>query len=143
MINQKGCNVNNNDWGGVLTAAITPFDDAGNVDEAALRAHFDRMLAAGVSGFVVSGSTGEYYSMSVAERKSLFTLVAESYGDRATLIAGTSSLNHADTLDLTRHAKDAGFDGCMLLPPVYCLPTPAEIRAAVAEVAAIGLAVML
>lgn len=143
MINQKGTDVSKNDWSGVMTAAITPFDADGAVDHAALHAHFERMLAAGVAGFVVSGSTGEYYSMSVEERKSLFTLVAQTYGDRAVLIAGTSSLNHADTLDLTRHAKEAGFDGCMLLPPVYCLPTPAEIRAAVAEVAEIGLPVML
>ncbi len=132
-----------NDWSGVLTAAITPFDADGQVDEKALRAHLDRMLAAGVAGFVVSGSTGEYYSMSADERKSLFSLVADGYGDRAVLIAGTSSLNHADTLELTRHAKEIGFDGCMLLPPVYCLPTAAEIRAAVAEVAGIGLPVML
>ncbi|WJS85363.1 dihydrodipicolinate synthase family protein [Paracoccus sp. TOH] len=132
-----------NDWSGVLTAAITPFDADGAVDEAALHAHFDRMLAAGVKGFVVSGSTGEYYSMSADERKALFKLVADAYGDRAMLVAGTSSLNHADTLELTRYAKDVGFDGCMLLPPVYCLPTPAEIRAAVAEVAEIGLPVML
>lgn len=132
-----------NDWGGVLTAAITPFDSDGRVDEPALRAHLDRMLAAGVAGFVISGSTGEYYSMTGAERKALFALVAEGYGERALLIAGTSSLNHDETLDLTRHAKEVGFDGCMLLPPVYCLPTPAEIRAAVAEVAEIGLPVML
>ena len=43
-------------------------------------------------------------------------------------MAGASSTNHAETLELTKAAKQVGFDGCMVLPPVYCLPTPREMR---------------
>ena len=130
-------------WQGVLSAAITPFNETGAIDQNALTAHLDRLLQAGINGFVVSGSTGEYYSMSIEERKNLFKLIADGYKGKATLVAGTSSLNHTDTLDLTKYAKSIGYDGCMVLPPVYCLPTPAEVKAAIGEVAEIGLPVML
>lgn len=131
------------DWSGVFSAVVTPFGANGDIDYGALRAHLDRLLGFGVVGFVVSGSTGEYYSMTREERQDLFRNVAGEYAGRATLIAGTSSLNHADTLALTRHAKEVGFDGCMLLPPIYCLPTKEEIKRATREVAEIGLPVML
>lgn len=131
------------DWGGVFTAVVTPFDADGAVNQGALRAHLDWLLGSGVAGFVVSGSTGEYYSMTREERQDLFQFVAGEYAGRATLVAGTSSLNHSDTLKLTQHAKDVGFDGCMLLPPIYCLPTQAEIKLATRQVAEIGLPVMI
>ena len=49
---------------GVVPALATPFAEQGSVDKAQLRDLVDLLLADGVSGFVVSGSTGEYYSMS-------------------------------------------------------------------------------
>lgn len=130
-------------WSGVLPALATPFAADGAVDTARLKALVDLMLSEGASGFVVGGSTGEYYSMSVAERVQLFETVIDHVAGRGTLIAGTSSTNHGETLELTRVAKKAGYDGCMVLPPVYCLPTPGEIVKAFEEVAALGLPVMV
>lgn len=130
-------------WSGVLPALATPFTKNGSVDKAQLKELIDLLISEGVSGFVVSGSTGEYYSMSAAERVDLFESVAKHASGRVTLIAGTSSTNHADTLELTRTAKKIGFDGCMILPPVYCLPTPSEIVSAFQQVAEIGLPIMV
>jgi len=131
------------DWSGVLPAIVTPFAADGSVDAGKLRDLADLLLAEGVSGFVVGGSTGEYYSMSLAERIALFQTLFEHVAGRGVLIAGTSSTNHADTVELTRQAKQLGYDGCMVLPPVYCLPTPAEIVGAFADVDAIGLPIMV
>lgn len=130
-------------WSGVLPALATPFAADGAVDTARLKALVDLMLSEGASGFVVGGSTGEYYSMSVAERVQLFETVIDHVAGRGTLIAGTSSTNHAETLELTGIARKAGYDGCMVLPPVYCLPTPGEIVKAFEEVASLGLPVMV
>lgn len=130
-------------WSGVLPALATPFASDGSVDTAQLKALVDLLLSEGVSGFVVGGSTGEYYSMTADERARLFDTVIAHVGGRGTLIAGTSSTNHAETLELTRIAKQSGYDGCMVLPPVYCLPTPSEIVNAFEEIDAIGLPIMV
>lgn len=130
-------------WNGVLPALATPFTPDGRLDKAQLTALVDLLLSEGVSGFVVGGSTGEYYSMSADERLSLFEAVASHAAGRCVLIAGTSSLNHAETLTLTKAAKEIGYDGCMVLPPVYCLPTPSEIVRAFEDISLIGLPVMV
>jgi 4-hydroxy-tetrahydrodipicolinate synthase len=113
------------------------------MDKAQLGELVELLLSEGVSGFVVGGSTGEYYSMSNAERLELLEAVVARVGDRATVIFGTSSTNHAETLSMTKAAKEIGAKGAMVLPPVYCLPTPAEIVRAFEQVAAIGLPVMI
>lgn len=130
-------------WSGVFPALATPFTEDGAVDRKQQAALVELLLSEGVAGFVVGGSTGEYYSMSIEERVELFTTVRDLVAGRGILIAGTSSTNHAETLHLTRVAKDLGYDGCMVLPPVYCLPTQAEIVRVFEEVAAIGLPVMI
>ncbi|WP_312795045.1 dihydrodipicolinate synthase family protein [Tianweitania sp.] len=130
-------------WSGVLPALATPFAADGAINKEQLKSLVELLLSEGVSGFVVGGSTGEYYSMSVAERASLFEFVSTLVAGRGTLIAGTSSTNHGETLELTRIAKDGGYDGCMVLPPVYCLPTPTEIVKVFREVGEIGLPIMV
>ncbi len=130
-------------WSGVLPALATPFAPDGSVDKEKLHSLIDLLFSEGVSGLVVGGSTGEYYSMTPAERAELFETVFSHVAGRGTLIAGVSSTNHAETLDLTRAAKQTGYDGCMVLPPVYCLPTPSEIVKVFEEVAGIGLPVMV
>lgn len=130
-------------WSGVMPALATPFTQDGKIDEGQLVALVDLLLSEGVSGFVVGGSTGEYYSLSLAERVTLLEKVFQHVSGRGTLIAGVSSTNHAETLELTRTAKSIGFDGAMVLPPVYCLPTPAEIVRVFEEIAAIGLPIMV
>lgn len=131
------------DWAGVFPALATPFKVDGAVDREALRSLVDLLLSEGVSGFVVGGSTGEYYSQSQAERIEVLEEVARHAGGRCTLVAGTSALSQEDTLALTRTAKDIGYVGCMILPPVYCLPTPAETLAYFREVGEVGLPIML
>lgn len=130
-------------WSGVMPALATPFAKDGSVDKHQLKELVELLLSEGVAGFVVGGSTGEYYSMSVPERAALFETVRGYANGRGTLVAGTSSTNHAETLELTRIARNNGYDGCMVLPPVYCLPTPAEIVKVFGEIAEIGLPIMI
>ncbi len=130
-------------WSGVFPALATPFTAEGKVDTAQQAALVELLLSEGVSGFVVGGSTGEYYSLSSEERIRMLTDVRERVAGRGVLIAGTSSTNHLETLALTRAARQLGYDGCMVLPPVYSLPTAAEILRAFEEIAAIDLPIMI
>ncbi len=107
---------------GVLTALVTPFRD-GDVDEASLRKLVEIQVAAGVDGVVPCGSTGESATLSHAEHRRVVELVVEAVGGRVPVVAGTGSNNTREAIDLTRHARDAGADGALLISPYYNKPT--------------------
>ena len=107
------------DWYGPMPAVITPFDDGGRIDEAAMRANIDRMFAAGATGVLVGGCTGEFWSLSFAERCELFRLGADAAAGRGTVLAGTGAVTPAETLELTKHAAESGCDGALILPPYF------------------------
>jgi 4-hydroxy-tetrahydrodipicolinate synthase len=127
----------------VFSALATPYASSGEIDWGQLRELIDLLIEEGVSGLVVAGSTGEYYSLSSGERLDLFRNVKKHVGGKISLIAGTSALSQNETLELTRQAKSLGFDGCMVLPPVYCLPSAPETRHYFERVAELGLPVMI
>lgn len=107
---------------GMLTALVTPFrDDA--VDEAALRALVERQMVAGVDGLVPCGSTGESATLSHAEHRRVVEIVVDAAGGRVPVVAGTGSNNTREAVELTRHARDAGAQGALLISPYYNKPT--------------------
>jgi len=115
---------------GVHTALVTPFRESdGSVDEAALRELVERQVAAGVDGLVPCGSTGESATLSHAEHRRVVEVVVEAARGRVQVIAGTGSNNTREAIELTRHAKEAGADGALLISPYYNKPTQAGIVA--------------
>ena len=58
-------------WSGPMPALTTPFDGEGRLDEAGSRANVERLLEAAPTGFVAGGCTGEFWALSLAERKTL------------------------------------------------------------------------
>src|SRR5262249_53829649 len=104
-------------WAGPIPAVVTPFDAAGRVDEAAFRANVDRLLAAGATGIVAGGCTGEFWALSLPERKALATLAVRTVAGRGAVLVGTGAVTAGEGIDLTRHAPAAGADGALALPP--------------------------
>ena len=131
------------EWSGVFTAMVTPFRGDGSLDLNGVDALVSTLVADGVAGLVVAGSTGEFYSLTNEERLQLFQQVKRASAGRLTLIFGTSALTLQDTLALTKAAKSIGSDGCMVLPPMYCLPTGKETLAYFSKIAEVGLPIML
>ncbi|MCP5040786.1 MAG: 4-hydroxy-tetrahydrodipicolinate synthase [bacterium] len=107
---------------GVYTALITPFKD-GKVDEAALGGLVDQQIAAGITGLVPCGSTGESATLSHDEHNEVIDIVIAAANGRVPVIAGTGSNNTREAVALTQHAKEAGADGALLLSPYYNKPT--------------------
>ncbi len=107
---------------GIFTALITPFRD-GKVDEAALRALVEQQIAAGITGLVPCGSTGESATLSHDEHNAVIDIVISAADGRVPVIAGTGSNNTREAIALTRHAKEAGATGALLLSPYYNKPT--------------------
>lgn len=107
---------------GVYTALITPFKN-GKVDEAALRAMCEEQIAAGITGLVPVGSTGESATLSHDEHNAVIEIAIAAADGRVPVIAGTGSNNTREAIDLTKHAKAAGAAGALLLSPYYNKPT--------------------
>lgn len=112
---------------GVLPALVTPFDAGGQIDLAALGRHMDMLRAAGVSGWVPCGSSGEYNLMTDAERDAVLRFVTDNARPGETLIAGTNAPSTAAVIDHTRRAKAMGYHAALLAVPFYTKPTQAEI----------------
>lgn len=112
---------------GVLPALVTPFDADGQIDLPALGRHMDMLRAAGVSGWVPCGSSGEYNLMTDAERDAVLRFVKDHALPHETLIAGTNAPSTAGTIANTRRAQEMGYHAVLLAVPFYTKPTQAEI----------------
>jgi 4-hydroxy-tetrahydrodipicolinate synthase len=111
-----------------MTALVTPFRD-GAIDEPALRALVERQVAAGIDGLVPCGSTGESATLSHDEHDRVIQIVVDAAGGRVPVVAGTGSNNTQEAIRLTRHAKEAGASGALLISPYYNKPTQAGLVA--------------
>lgn len=114
---------------GIWTPIATPFDAQGRMDIAALEPLVDSLVENKVSGIIVGGTTGEYYALSNADRKTLFTAIAKLTRNRLPLMAGINSTSTDETIELGRFAKDAGYASILVAAPYYCQPTQDELLA--------------
>jgi len=112
---------------GILTVTLTPFDGDGAVDFDAYERLIEFVLGKGVHCIIPCGTTGEYYALSGDERRQVMSFVAERVDGRAKLLAGTNATTTREVIDLSRHAKEAGYAGVMLAAPYYSLPTSEEL----------------
>jgi 4-hydroxy-tetrahydrodipicolinate synthase len=121
---------------GVLPALITPFTaDGSATDSDALRAIVDRLIGAGVGGLVPGGSTGEFTTLSHAERRQLVEVTVEAAAGRVPVVAGAGALSTRETVELSVHAEHAGASAVMIVPPFYDAMSWRELKAHYAAVA--------
>jgi len=132
---------------GVLAPITTPFDRAtGEVAPVHLRQNVTRLLAAGLDGVVVVGSTGESALLDPDEQRRMVAWVREVLPDRRWLLAGTGSESTRQAVALTRAAAAEGADAVLVRPPAYYSAglspaTLAEYYRAVADASPIPLLV--
>jgi 4-hydroxy-tetrahydrodipicolinate synthase len=106
---------------GSLVALVTPFKH-GRVDEHALGDLIEFQLAHGTDGIVPCGTTGESATLSHEEHDRVIAFTVEAVRRRVPVIAGTGSNSTDEAIALTRHAKEAGADGALLITPYYNKP---------------------
>jgi hypothetical protein len=104
---------NSVDWTGPMPAVTTPFDAAGRVDGVGFRANIARLLDLGATGIVACGCTGEFWSLSLEERRALYAEAVAGARGRGTVIVGTGCVGAADTIALAHAAREAGADGIL------------------------------
>ncbi len=125
-------------FGRVLTAMVTPFTPEGELDLDAAQRVATYLIDQGNDGLVVSGTTGESPTTTVAEDGRLLAAVIEAVGDRATVVAGVGTNDTRHSIELAQQAKKAGADGLLIVTPYYSKPPQSGIIAHVNEVAAAG-----
>jgi 4-hydroxy-tetrahydrodipicolinate synthase len=107
---------------GAFVAIVTPFTD-GKIDEKELTDLIEFQISGGTHGIVPCGTTGETATMSHEEHHRVVELTIKTVNGRVPVIAGTGSNSTAETIELTRHAKEAGADGALVITPYYNKPS--------------------
>ncbi|KAL3460783.1 hypothetical protein BJX64DRAFT_278233 [Aspergillus heterothallicus] len=101
---------------------------------AVLKAHIDHLFAAGIHGLVPGGSTGEFITLTVPERKKLIKSVIKHTAGRGPVVAGAESTKTEEDVELAKHAAQAGAAALMVVPPYYDPPNYEQLHEFMDEV---------
>ena len=112
----------------IITALVTPFDTSGQVNLPVVRQVVRHNLAMGVRCLYVCGSTGEGFSLSPAERKSVAEVACDELRGKGGVIVNVSHLEFDVAVELAAHARQAGAVAVSSLPPLYYPVTRHEIE---------------
>jgi 4-hydroxy-tetrahydrodipicolinate synthase len=105
----------------------TAFNDDGSLDPEGTARIAQHLVDHGHDGVVVSGTTGESPTLSVAEVGEILTAVKDAVGDRASVVAGVGTNSTAHSLELAQQAEKIGVDGLLLVTPYYNKPGQAGV----------------
>ncbi len=108
---------------GSLVAIVTPMHEDGSLDLDRLCALVDFHLSEGTDGIVIVGTTGESPTVNFEEHCQLIRTTVAHVAGRIPVIAGTGANSTSEAIELTRCAKEAGADACLLVTPYYNKPT--------------------
>ena len=110
------------DFGAILTAMVTPFDERGRVDEDAAVALMHHLVEHGSDGLVICGTTGEAATLDDEEHLAMIELAVGEMKGRTTIIAGVGSNDTRHAVRLTERATALGPDGLLSVNPYYNRP---------------------
>lgn len=108
---------------GSMVALVTPMNDDETVDYTALTRLIEWHIASGTQAIVAVGTTGESATLAMNEHCEVIRFVVEQAAGRIKVIAGTGANSTTEAIELTRCAKEAGADACLLVTPYYNKPT--------------------
>lgn len=134
-----------NKFGKVLVPLVTPFTEDQNLDlDRATNLIQFLIDSKNADSLVLTGTTGEFHTMTFDERVRVFELVREKFGDQIPAIPGVGCASTKETIALALRAEQAGYDTVMIVAPYYAKPNQRELYEhyqAIAE--AVSLNIML
>src|SRR5947209_434137 len=107
---------------GTFTAVVTPFRNGG-IDASAFQTLIETQIAAGITGIVAIGTTGESRTVSDDERQQVIRLTVATANKRCLVIAGTGSNATEHAVADTKMAEKLGIGGALLVAPYYNKPS--------------------
>jgi len=112
---------------GIIPAIVTPLDEHGNVNQAVLRRLTNFLIDCGVHGLFPVGSTGEWYGLTLEQKKEIIETVVNETNGRIPVYAGTGAITTKDTIKITKMAASIGVDAVSVLTPVFINPNNEEL----------------
>lgn len=115
-------------FGKILVPIVTPFKENGDVDYDAMVVIGETLLERGwADTFILTGTTGEFFTMTAAERIEIFRRMHAAFSGRIPLIAGTGAASTREAIELTLAAERIGIDTVMIVAPYYTRPSQTEL----------------
>lgn len=108
---------------GVYTPIITIMKEDGTIDMVNMEKHINHLCEAGINGILFFGSLGEFYAVSMAEKKAVIDLAVKTVNHRAQVIIGVGGTSLPEVLELAEYAEKAGADALNIVSPYYFGPT--------------------
>jgi 4-hydroxy-tetrahydrodipicolinate synthase len=112
---------------GIIPPCVTPMLADESVDYPGLCRQIDRLIAAGVHGMFVLGTTGEFYALDESEKQKVVATTMAHVNGRMAVYAGTGAETTREVERLTRMAAKEGVQGVSVLTPYFLKPTQAEL----------------
>jgi 4-hydroxy-tetrahydrodipicolinate synthase len=113
---------------GSYTVMVTPFtEDGAAIDVPALKRFLDWQLQVGVPGIIILGTSGEFLTITDAERELYIETTVKHIAGRIPVLVGTMNAHTPNAVRYSRQAEQLGADGLMIIPPYYYTPTEDEI----------------
>lgn len=112
---------------GIIPPMITPLLDRDTLDVAGLERLIEHILAGGVHGLFILGTTGEAPSLSYRLRYELIERVCGQVKGRVPVLVGITDTSFVESVNVARKAQDAGAQAVVLAPPYYFPAGQAEL----------------
>jgi len=115
-------------YGKILVPMVTPFKEDQSVDYEAAVSIAEKLIKDNkADSIILSGTTGEFFTMNFEERVKFFQVIKEAVGNKINLIAGTGCVSTIETTALSKKVEDLGYELIMVASPYYTRPTQDEL----------------
>lgn len=112
---------------GIIPAMVTPLDDRDRINEPVLQSLVGYLIDAGVHGLFAIGSQGEFYALTIEEKKRIAELVVRETNGRVPVYIGTGAVTTIESILLTAMAENVGADAVSIMTPFFISPSEDEL----------------
>jgi 4-hydroxy-tetrahydrodipicolinate synthase len=112
---------------GIIPAVITPLTPKGKFNEKGMRKLINYLIAGGVHGLFVTGTTGEFYGLTPEEKRDIYQVSMDETGGRVPVYAGTNGITTRESVVLTQLAEECKVDAVSVLTPMFVTPSQEQL----------------
>jgi 4-hydroxy-tetrahydrodipicolinate synthase len=112
---------------GIIPPLVTPLDDADTLDVAGLERFIEHLVAGGVHGLFVLGTSGELAGLGGRVRREMITQCVRMTAGRLPIVVGVTDTAVAESVSLARYAAEAGADAVVVTAPCFLPPSQEEL----------------
>src|SRR5512133_118225 len=113
----------------ILPAMVPPIDEAGRINESALRKLTNHLIDGGSHGLFPVGSQGEFFSLTFEQKKDIIRIVVDETRGRVPVYGGTGAVTTREATETTKMAEDAGVSAVSVITPYFLVPSQKELIA--------------